>query len=243
MARHTEEENKRGSSGKYVVQPVIPALPLCPVKKRTTSDNKTQESAQTKKGTTLDIKSQETLQTENADQNSTSGPLESGGWSTPDHGLKLQFGELEGDHEHVVDSPPKQPDSSSDVATSTSLCGMFAPRQNRRLDSQNSLPHASINDTSTQDVSSRPSSASATPKMIPAESSHTPQRTLQTSVVELPDASIPYFSALNISFVYQEDLDSASSASTICSGSPTVFTPPSTTSEQRTPSGMSYPRV
>ena len=211
MAGHTEEGSRGGSSRNYVLRTVIPALPLRPMKKRTTSDSKVQEFVQGK----------------NTIPNGPCERLKSGGWTTPEQDIRLQFGEVEGDHEQVIDS--LENDFPASVSTTPLPSGMFAPRQ---------LPDACNNDTSTQDASSRPSSASQNLKASSLGPSHPLQQALQKSTVELPaDAMVSCFSSLNISFLYQEDPNSASQSSTLYSGSPIVT--PRTASQEPTPPGKS----
>ncbi len=209
MARHTEDGHKGGSKGKCLIQPVVPALPLRPMKRRPTSN-----------------KAQESRPVETVIEDGTSERLLSGGQGTPDRALKIQFGELQGDVDHFgADSPASfnETNSSGDVATSPLPSSMCALRQLWTLNAQNALPDASNNDTLTQATSSRPSSAPPTLKFPSDDLAHDPRQPLQTSVVELPaEASISRSSSLKISFLYQEDLDSASQASTPYSGSPTL---------------------
>jgi hypothetical protein len=225
MARHTEDEKKTGTRVKRLVQPVTPALPLRPVKRQAPL-NKAKESHPLEDGV----------------EHGTSERLPSGGWVTPDHALGIQFGELEGDHEQIVGSPARslnQSISSVDIAPSPLPSGTFTLRQSGLLSSQEVLPDASSNnDTLTQATSSRPSSAPPPLKIPSHKSACTPQPTLQTSVVELPaEASISRSSSLQISFLYQKDLDSISSGSVPCSRSPIVVELP--TMSQPTGSGTS----
>jgi hypothetical protein len=146
---------------------------------------------------------------------------------------------LEGDHEQTVGSPARslnQSISSVDIAPSPLPSGMFTLKHFGLLSSQEILPDASSNnDTLTQATSSRPSSAPPSLK-IP------PQQTLQTSAVELPaEARISRSSSLQISFLYQEDLDSTSSKSTPCSGSPILVELPNMS--QPTGSGTSSLKI
>jgi hypothetical protein len=229
MARHTEDENRTGARVKRLVQPVTPALPLRPVKRQAPLN-----------------KAKESHPLENRVEHGTSERLLSGGWATPDHGLRIQFGELEGDHEQTVGSPARslnQSISSVDIAPSPLPSGMFTLKHFGLLSSQEILPDASSNnDTLTQATSSRPSSAPPPLKGPSHKSACTPQQTLQTSVVELPaEASISRSSSLQISFLYQKDLDSISSGSTPCCRPPILVELP--TMSQPTGSGTSSLKI
>lgn len=153
------------------------------------------------KGRPVFNKAEEPISVENDTQHASSERLPSGGWSTPSNALSIQFGELEGDQ-----SPAsfEQTTSSQDVAPSA-------------------LPSdASNHDGLTQATSSWPSSIPPTLKLTSNAPAHDPQQALQeASVVELPaEARIFRSPSLNISFLYQEDIDSASTRSTVYSGSP-----------------------
>ncbi len=220
MARHAEDEDRESLTRKYVVRPVIPALPLRPLKKRTTSDNKAQESAPAKKEI----------------QNGATVHLSSKSCSTPGHDLELHCREVEGDYEQIIDSLKTK--LASGVATHPSPSRICAPRQQWESKSERKLPDASNNDTSTQDTPSHPSSASSNLRSISLGPSQHAQPTLQTFGVELPtEASLSCFSSLNISFLNHETDGSTSRSSTIYSGSPIVT--PRTTSQDPTPPGTS----
>lgn len=202
MAGHIENGDKGGSGARRAVQPIIPVLPLRPVKK----------------GAQL-IPQQKPAQIKNG----VSNGLLSGGFERPDHTIRIQLGELEGDHEQVAHSPAlsNQTGSSMDAAPSPLPSGMFVPRQLSMLKAQKVLSDASNNDTLTQATSSRPSSTSPTFNLASVDP--TSESKLQPPVVELPpDAYISRSASLKISFLYQEDLDSASSTITPHSRSPTI---------------------
>ena len=224
MAGQTEEKDSRSSSVKRVVRPVIPALPLRPVKRRPASK-----------------KLQDVDPVEDEPQRGTSMPLPSGGCGTPDRALKIQFGEARGDHEQPAHYSPAsltQPDSSSlDVTLSSVQSGMFELGQLEVSNAEKSLPDASNNnDTSTQGISSRTSSAPPTFNTSSDSPPPTQKQTLHTSVVQLPaQASISRSSSLQISFLYQEESDSDSTEFTPDSESKT----PPLNSQSLNPPGMS----
>lgn len=201
MVRHIENGDPGGSQGKIVVQRVIPALPLLPIKRRSTS-KKDQESATVENGI-------EPVTTEAA-PSSCCGDVS-------DHACKTQFRGLGGNDEHLVDSPTtsslNETSSSVGVAFSPLPSGMFRLKRLGVLNSKKLLPGASKsnNNTLTQGDSSRASSAPLIFKFSSDDPTPNSQQPLRTSVVELPaEASISRSSSLKISFLYQEDLDSAS---------------------------------
>lgn len=234
MAGQTEEKDSGSSSVKRVARPVIPALPLRPVKRQPASK-----------------KVQDVDPVEDEPRRGTSMPLLSGGCGTPDRALKIQFGETKGDCEqavHYSSASFTHTGSSLDVTLSSMPSGMFELWQLEVSNAEKSLPDGSNNnDTLTQDISSRTSSAP--PTLNTSDSPPTTQKqTLHTSVVQLPaQASISRSSSLQISFLYQEEIESASTESTPDSESktpplnPQPLNPPGTsTSEPRTSNFASY---
>lgn len=221
MAGHAEDRDRGGSNQKHVERRVIPALPLHPAKKKPTSDNKAQESAQAK----------------NDLQNGASADLKSSSHGTSEHSLEPLIHKVVRNYEQTTDSLTTK--LASGLATYPSPSRIFVPRQQWKSTSQDSLPDASKHDNLTQAAPSQPSSASSNLKSTSlglGPSQHT-QQALQTSAVELPtEASVSCFSSLNISFLNQETDDSTSRSSTIYSGSPIVT--PRTTSQEPTPPGI-----
>ncbi|ERF76776.1 hypothetical protein EPUS_02315 [Endocarpon pusillum Z07020] len=202
MAGQTEEKDSGSSSVKRVIRPVIPALPLRPVKRQPASK-----------------KHQDVDPVEDEPQRGTSMPLLSGGCSTPDRALKIQFGETKGDCEqavHYSSASFAHTSSSLDVTPSSVPSGMFELGQLEVSNAEKSLPDGSNNnDTLTQGISSRTSSAPPTLTTSSDSPPPTQKQTLHTPVVQLPaQASISRSSSLQISFLYQEETDSASTEST-----------------------------
>lgn len=119
MACHTGEGDSGSSKVKHVAQHVIPALPLRPVKRRP-APNKAHDAAPV----------------ENGPEHGTSERLPSGGQDTPDRALKVQFGELERDHEQAVYYSLPSFENTSSSTPSTLPSGMFALGQYGILNSE-----------------------------------------------------------------------------------------------------------
>ncbi len=202
MAGQTEQKDSGSSSVKRVIRPVIPALPLRPVKRRPASK-----------------RVQNVDPVDDEPQRGTSMPLLSGGCGTSDRALEIQFGETKGDRERLANYSPTSIVNTSpsvDVTFSSVPSGMFELGQLEVSEAEISLPDASNNnETLTQGVSSRTSSAPPTLNTFSDSPAQTQKQTLHTSVVQLPaQASISRSTSLQISFLYQEESDSTSTNST-----------------------------
>ena len=224
MARHTEQSSSAISRAKPGFQPVMPVLPLRPMKRRPAAG-----------------KAQEATLVKNGAEHNTISRLPSGGCGTPDQTLKIQFGEVGQDDEQAMNYSLTSFDQTCPSVDVVLPSSMLALRQLGILVSQKLLPDTSNNDDLTQNTLSRPSSVPLTLKSISDDPPHSRRQTPQTSVVELPaGASIPCCSSLNISFLYQEDHDCASPTSNLCSETPVLVKLP-TVSQPLNPAGTSSP--
>jgi hypothetical protein len=88
MAHHTDDGDREGSRAKYIVRPVIPALPLRPAREQPSSK-----------------KAPLSTPGRNAVGQSISQATPASGWSTPENDLKIQLGGVEGDCERLADCP------------------------------------------------------------------------------------------------------------------------------------------
>lgn len=110
MAHHTGDGDRGGSRAKYIVRPVIPALPL-----------RLMRESSSKKATVSSPARNEVGQ-------SISQATPASGWSTPENALKIQFGGMEGDSERLADTPASlnQTCSPLNAAPSPLPSSMFA---------------------------------------------------------------------------------------------------------------------